>query len=210
MRKSFKENIVVFGGTFDPIHMGHLAVVDYTLRNNIASCVMLVPSGVPPFKANRVSLSKEERLYLCRLALIDYKNIYGSEYSDRVFINDYELNSPAYSYTSETIKHIKNTYMIEDKVNFIIGDDIVDELPKWHDAQYLKNNVRVILFNRSDNKENAIKNLMDDGYDFFRVPNPTFEFSSSCVRGQKMYDMLSPLVKEEYISILKQKGATFL
>ena len=130
MRKSFKENIVVFGGTFDPIHMGHLAVVDYTLRNNIASCVMLVPSGVPPFKANRVSLSKEERLYLCRLALIDYKNIYGSEYSDRVFINDYELNSPAYSYTSETIKHIKNTYMIEDKVNFIIGDDIVDELPK--------------------------------------------------------------------------------
>ena len=210
MRKNFKENIVVFGGTFDPIHMGHLAVVDYTLRNNIASCVMLVPSGVPPFKSNRVSLSKEERLYLCRLALIDYKNIYGSEYSDRVFINDYELNSPTYSYTSETIKHIKNTYMIEDKVNFIIGDDIVDELPKWHDAQYLKNNVRFILFNRSDNKENAIKNLMDDGYDFFRVLNPTFEFSSSCVRGQKMYDMLSPLVKEEYISILKQKGATFL
>ena len=112
MRKNFKENIVVFGGTFDPIHMGHLAVVDYTLRNNIASCVMLVPSGVPPFKANRVSLSKEERLYLCRLALIDYKNIYGSEYSDRVFINDYELNSPTYSYTSETIKHIKKYHRL--------------------------------------------------------------------------------------------------
>lgn len=204
--KSFNKDSAVFGGTFDPIHKGHLNVIYYLLKNKIASSVMLVPSGVPPFKKESVRLLGDERLKLCRLALIDFEEEYGSEYSERVFINTDEICLEECSYTSLTIKKIKKDHNIKDRVNFVIGDDIVGSLPKWHDAEYLKNNVSFILFHRNGDKDEIIQKRVKDGYDIRIVPNPIFEYSSSLVRNENIYDALTPSVKKEYLKILKQKN----
>lgn len=208
MKYNFNENGVIFGGTFDPIHKGHLNVICYLLKNKIAESVMLVPSGIPPFKKDSVRLQGEERLNLCRLAIADFEKEYGKEYSDRVFINCDEIYSPECSYTSCTIEKIKKDYNIQNKVNFVIGDDVVQTLTKWHRAEYLKNNVRFILFHRIGGKSEAIENLVKDGYEIRVISNPCFEYSSSAVRERNIYDALSPSVKEEYIKILNKKNIT--
>lgn len=204
--KIFNKDSAVFGGTFDPIHKGHLSVIYYILKNKIASSVMLVPSGVPPFKRESVRLTSEERLKLCRLALIDFEEEYGSEYSERVFINTDEMCLKECSYTSLTIKKIKKDYNIKDKINFVIGDDIVESLPEWHEAEYLKNNVSFILFHRLGDKDEIIQKRVKEGYDIRIVSNPTFEYSSSSVRSENIYDALTSSVKKEYLKILKQKS----
>ena len=121
-------NIGVLGGTFDPLHNGHLIVAEEaTKRLNLAE-VIFVPAGQPWLKADIPILPAEHRLQMLRLALAD---------KPQFKLSAMEIERPGPSYTVDTIIELKKQINAEDELFFILGQDNLSQLPQWHDPPRL-------------------------------------------------------------------------
>lgn len=121
-------NIGLLGGTFDPIHIGHLVVAEEArVRLELAE-VLFVPAGQPYLKANTPILAAEHRLQMVRLAIA------GKPYF-RLSTMEIERAGPTYSV--DTISELKGQLDDEDELYFILGWDNLEDLPKWHEPRRL-------------------------------------------------------------------------
>lgn len=203
MKNNFTSNdkIVIYGGSFDPIHKGHLEVIHYVINHLEVDKVILLLSKVSPFKVDSYVLSAEERLNLVKIALEDYRLMYGEAERKKIEIDTYEIdNEKKYSYTSETVFHYVNDMHYTLPINFIIGDDILLSLSKWHNVDYIKKNVHFIVLNRSSDNieiERTKSTLIDSGFSFTFLDNPLFVSSSTEVKNGDL-SLLSSLVKKEF------------
>src|SRR5947209_979886 len=111
-----------FGGSFNPIHHGHLICSRAIAEARSFNRVCLMPSARPPHKQNAVNMAgSADRLAMCRLAIAE----------DRLFeVDDLELKRDGPSYTIETVRELART--TTEKVNWLIGADMLLFLPHWH------------------------------------------------------------------------------
>jgi len=120
------EHIGLFGGTFNPIHVGHLrAIQDVQNRFALDKCY-LIPAALPPHKEPGDVVDAKYRLEMIRLAV--------SEYSDRlnsVIISDVELKRSGPSYTVDTVNHFKSILPYNSRLYFILGIDAFLEIDTW-------------------------------------------------------------------------------
>lgn len=120
------EHIGLFGGTFNPIHVGHLrAIQDVQNRFALDKCY-LIPAALPPHKEPGDVVDAKYRLEMIRLAV--------SEYSDRlnsVIISDVELKRSGPSYTVDTVNHFKSILPYNPSLYFILGIDAFLEIDTW-------------------------------------------------------------------------------
>jgi nicotinate-nucleotide adenylyltransferase len=130
--------MAVMGGSFDPIHNGHLMIAKYVIEHKIADEVLFVPTGISPFKDGGALASSEDRIQMIKLAI---EGCPGLSYSDM------ELNREGKSYTFDTMMTLKQIYP-DVNMKFIIGMDNLVSLNCWHKAQELVNNVDFIIYPR--------------------------------------------------------------
>ncbi len=117
-------NIGVLGGTFDPIHLGHLIVAEEVrARLNLAE-ILFIPAGQPWLKVNSPILAAEHRVQMVRLALG------GKPYFK---LSTMEIERAGPSYTVDTIAELKGQLGAEDKLFFILGWDNLAQLPQWQE-----------------------------------------------------------------------------
>ena len=114
--------IGIFGGRFDPIHLGHLLLAESTLRECELDRIVFVPTGISPHKMNDNSASGEDRIEMTNIAISGYE-----EYSASRF----EIDSKEISYTVNTLKHFKET-TLDSELYLILGADMFNNLPQWH------------------------------------------------------------------------------
>ena len=190
--------IAVMGGTFDPIHNGHLVVAEYVRTSLELDKVIFIPSGVHPFKNNKGITEGQKRLDLLSLA------IKSNEYFD---ISTMEINREGTTYTIDTIKELKKIYK-EDEIFFIIGSDIIFEIEKWKDFEELMKLCKFTLLYRPGKNEDKIENRIEElkrvyGLEFTRVKAPLIEISSTEIRERVKKDLsikyLVPEIVEDYI-----------
>ncbi|WMM23539.1 nicotinate-nucleotide adenylyltransferase [Tissierella sp. MB52-C2] len=190
--------IAVMGGTFDPIHNGHLIVAEYVRTSLKLDKVVFIPSGVHPFKNNKNITEGKKRLDILSLA------IKSNEYFD---ISAMEINREGITYTIDTIKELKKIYK-EDEVYFIIGSDIIFEIEKWKGFEELVGLCKFILLYRPGKNEDKIENRIEElkklyGLEFTRVEAPLIEISSTEIRERVKEDLsikyLVPEIVEDYI-----------
>lgn len=132
-------NIGVLGGTFDPIHMGHLVVAEEVkARLNLAE-VLFVPAGLPWLRANSPLSAAEHRVQMVRLAL-------GNKSYFK--ISTTEVERAGSSYTVDTIAELKGQFGAEDELFFILGWDCLTELPKWREPSRLVAMCRLVAVPR--------------------------------------------------------------
>ncbi len=131
--------IAIYGGTFDPIHHGHLIIAREAREMLGAEEVIFVPARVSPFKKTTPVASGEIRLLMLRAAI---ENEIGFA------VDDCELLRPPPSYTIDTVEEIRRRKNNEG-IYCLIGEDNVDELTKWHRFAELKKMVRFIVLDRS-------------------------------------------------------------
>jgi len=146
--------VALFGGSFNPIHNGHLNIADELINKKIVDEVWFIPCGNHAF--NKKLSDGDSRIKMIRLAI-------GN--NSKFKIIDLEVKSKEKSYASETIKKLKNNFP-NDKFYFVIGTDNLKDLDRWHDFEYLENNVEFILINRPsfeffNNPKLKIKNILD-------------------------------------------------
>jgi nicotinate-nucleotide adenylyltransferase len=133
----------LYGGTFDPIHNGHLHVITQLLSQNIVDRILLVPAGEPRLRENAPVASGAARRAMCQLALKDLP----PEISTKVEVNPIEILRMGPSYTLDTVEAIKQTYP-DDEIVLIVGTDAYEKIDQWHRVDELMKLVTLEVIQR--------------------------------------------------------------
>jgi nicotinate-nucleotide adenylyltransferase len=130
--------IVILGGTFDPIHIGHLAIAEDVRHALRADRVLFVPATQQPLKSYRHSASAADRLAMARLATAD---------NPAFAVSDSEIRRGGLSYTVETIAEIRADHP-EAEIYFIVGADAAATLTRWFQIERLLSLCRIVVVER--------------------------------------------------------------
>ncbi len=114
--------VALFGGSFDPVHRGHMACVQHLVEKMDFSKVVLIPTSQNPLKVDRVPASKEDRLKMIKLAVRDYQN--------QITVDEADVMSPAPSYSFETLQRYQQDYDPEE-LYLVMGLDSFSEFDRW-------------------------------------------------------------------------------
>lgn len=121
-----KDRIGLFGGTFDPVHLGHLRAAEEVRETLDLSSVWFVPSAIPPHKHKEVTPSAH-RLGMLEIA-IDPNPFFG--------VNTYEIEKKSTSYTIETLRHLTSAHP-DAEFYFIVGSELFSHIETWKDYKEL-------------------------------------------------------------------------
>jgi nicotinate-nucleotide adenylyltransferase len=129
--------LLCFGGSFNPIHYGHLICARAVAEARGFDGVVLIPCSRPPHKPDAVLASAKDRLAMCRLAI---------EGACGWSVDDLEIVRGGPSYTINTVRELRQRGWGE--VHWLIGADMVAGLPKWHEAANLLREVSFVVMGR--------------------------------------------------------------
>lgn len=114
--------VAIFGGTFNPIHNGHILCASECMRKTNCEKVIFVPSNIPPHKTiNSCGVSSFDRLEMCKIAIREYHNFE---------ISDFEIKNNSMSYTVNTLEYFAET-LKNTELFFLIGQDMFLTLLDW-------------------------------------------------------------------------------
>jgi len=192
MNKIFKLGIM--GGTFNPIHQGHLVAAEFIRDEFKLDEVLFVPSGKPPHKDDNQIVSPEHRWMMAVLATA------SNEYFS---VSSIEIERVGESYTRDTILELKQKYKRKTECYFITGADAIAEISTWHKTEDLPKITKFIAASRPGYK------LDTDNIDLrfrkctYLIEIPALTISSTEIRkrikGGQTIKYLVPEVVEKYI-----------
>lgn len=199
-----KKKIGIMGGSFDPIHMGHLMMSEYVRSELDLDEVLFVPTGNPPHKQIGL-LEAEKRLEMVKIAIAD---------NPHFTVSDLEVQKKGISYSVDTVLELKALHP-EDEFYFLIGSDLLPQLKSWKRFDELATEIEFVLSIRPGfdtiTKEDMVHEIADLKEDYGArvtvIETPLYEISSTQIR-QRIRDHRSVryLVKQEVISKIEEAG----
>ena len=117
------EKVILFGGTFDPVHTAHITVAEAAAEKIGASKVILIPARRSPHKDLKPVAADNDRIAMLKLAIAG-KSLFQ--------ISPVELNRAEPSYTIDTIRHFRQKLGIHYQLCWLIGADMLKDLPRWY------------------------------------------------------------------------------
>ncbi|HBG26328.1 MAG: nicotinate (nicotinamide) nucleotide adenylyltransferase [Planctomycetes bacterium GWF2_41_51] len=133
------EKIILFGGTFDPIHKGHIEVAQSALEKIGAGKIILIPARRSPHKNKQPVAADIDRIAMLQLAVN----------SNKAFqISNIELNRAEPSYTIDTIHQLREKFGDDCDFYWLIGADMLKDLPLWHKINDLLDECNICVMNR--------------------------------------------------------------
>ena len=139
--------IAVYGGAFNPVHLGHKQIVEQLQSNYNFDKILVIPSKISPHKSSKNLVSAEHRLNMCKLA---FENINICE------ICDIEIKNEGVSYTYKTLEMLEDTYK-DAEFYLVCGSDMFLSLLNWKEYKKLFSYAKIIAFIR-DNESISIIN----------------------------------------------------
>ena len=127
--------ILLFGGTFDPIHHGHLLVSRWAAEQLAVARVVLIPSAVPPHKVGTQVTAALDRMQMAQRAV---------EGDDVFEVSDCELQREGPSFTLDTLRHFRRLYPDDINLYWLIGADSLPELAGWHEVKRLVDECTIV------------------------------------------------------------------
>jgi nicotinate-nucleotide adenylyltransferase len=192
-----EKKTALFGGTFDPVHVGHTTVAAAAGERIGADRAVFVPAKRSPLKAFFPEASDEDRLAMLRLAISGNNNFEQS---------DYELKKPGPSYTLETVRYFKHLLGDDTRIYWLIGADMVEDLPHWYGITELIDECNLAVMYRAGFKPPDFTEFLPLwGADRVKkmqqnvIETPLIDISSTVIRkrlalGRDVSGMVSPKV----------------
>lgn len=136
-----RKRIGVFGGTFDPIHIGHLILADEAHYQLGLDVVYLVPAADPPHKRERRLTPVDQRVHMARLATIELPWVHVSRI---------DADRPGPHYTADMVRVLEVQTGSAADIFFLMGMDSLRDLPTWHEPQWLVDHCTLVALTRHD------------------------------------------------------------
>ena len=133
----------IYGGTFDPIHLGHLHVITQLIEKNIVDQLLVVPAGEPVLRSQAPHATANQRRAMCQLALADLPE----DVASKVQVNPIEVLRVGPSYAIDTVEAVAQTFP-DDTIIFVLGQDAADKLDQWHRIEELRTMVEFVVIAR--------------------------------------------------------------
>jgi nicotinate-nucleotide adenylyltransferase len=192
-RNKITMKIGLLGGTFNPIHLGHLALAQEAWHVLKLDKVIFIPANRSPFKENIPLESKADRLDMLRLAL---------EGEERFKISTFELDKEGLSYSVDTIKHFKDEYGKEAELFFITGADSLRSLNKWKGVDKLLKLATFVVATRPGFKREG---KLKDKVELINIP--AIDISSTMIRERVLSgEPIDQLVPPQVATYIEERG----
>jgi nicotinate-nucleotide adenylyltransferase len=133
----------IYGGTFDPIHLGHLHVITQLFEKDLVDQLLVIPAGVPLLRENAPIATGQQRRTMCQLALADLP----AEIASKVQVNPIEILRTGPSYAIDTVEAVAQNYP-DDTIVLVIGQDAAEKLNQWHRIDELREMVEFLIIAR--------------------------------------------------------------
>ncbi|WP_319202307.1 nicotinate-nucleotide adenylyltransferase [uncultured Ilyobacter sp.] len=184
------EKIGIYGGSFNPVHIGHVEIMKYVLKEMKLDRLIVIPVGFPSHK-DSLLLTGEKRIELLEAACKDI---------EKVTISDIEVQNKGVSYTYDTLLNLKKKY--KDAIFYeIIGEDSADYLQEWKDYEKMVEECKFVVLKRNGYAYRAEHN------NIIVLESPLYRYSSTEVRERlkKGLDISDMVPKKVHEIIIKEK-----
>ena len=165
----------IMGGTFDPIHIGHLILAMEAINYKNLDGVWFIPTGNPNFKQDKNVTDKQNRFEMVKIATQD---------NDKFKVCDYEIKKNGVTYSWETMKYLRENYDYD--FYFIMGEDSLMSVETWENAEdFLKNTKILACIRRQEEMsklDEKIDELQSKGYFVEKIPASFIDISSTKIR----------------------------
>ena len=178
--------IAIFGGSFDPIHIAHVAIVKEVLKKLNIEKMIVVPTYLNPFKSS-FYLNPKTRFKLLKKVFKEF---------EKVEICDYEINQEKTSYSIDTVNYLKNLYN-PSKIYLIIGEDNLITLDKWYEIDKLKELVEFVIATRKGFESKKAKE--------FKNLDVNINISSSSLRDKIDLNYIPKEIKDDILNLQEKR-----
>ena len=188
--------IAIYGGSFNPMHIGHEKIVDYVLKNLDMDKIIIIPVGIPSHRENNLEQS-DTRLKIC-------KEIFKG--NKKIEVSDIEIKSEGKSYTYDTLLKLMDLYGENNEFFEIIGEDSLKSLKTWKNYEELLKICKFIVFRRKDDKNIQIDEEFLNNKNIIILENEYYDISSTEIRNMvKNNEDISAFVNKKVKKLIEKE-----
>lgn len=193
-----RKKVGILGGTFDPIHTGHLILAEAAYESFSLDYVLIMPNGNPPHKAGQVNATMEQRTRMVELAVAD---------NPHLKVSDFEKTPQDYHYTYETLEFLKKEHPDTDYY-FILGADSLVHFHTWMEARRICEACSILAATRDHMESEELTARIQElsrvfGAHIYPMETPNIDISSNMIRERvrtgRSIRYYVPEAVEEYI-----------
>lgn len=168
--------IGIYGGSFNPLHFGHIGLAQWVVEHTDLEEVWLMVSPNNPLKDSRILANEQERWQAAQKAVEGIPGLRAS---------DFEFHLPRPSYTAHTMRALTAAYP-EHTFTLLIGEDNLSILPKWREWEWLTTQFRIYVYPRHGKQEATLPTVLTNNKQIIRLEGaPYFDISSTDIREGK-------------------------
>ena len=188
--------IAIYGGSFNPMHIGHEKIVDYVLDNLNMDKIIIIPVGIPSHRENNLEQS-DTRLKIC-------KEIFKG--NKKIEVSDIEIKGEGKSYTYDTLLKLMDLYGENNEFFEIIGEDSLKSLKTWKNYEELLKICKFIVFRRKDDKNIQIDEEFLNNKNIIILENEYYDISSTEIRNMvKNKEDISAFVNKKVKKLIEKE-----
>ena len=188
--------IAIYGGSFNPMHIGHEKIVDYVLDNLNIDKIIIIPVGIPSHRENNLEQS-DTRLKICKEIFKENK---------KIEVSDIEIKGEGKSYTYDTLLKLMDLYGENNEFFEIIGEDSLKSLKTWKNYEELLKICKFIVFRRKDDKNIQIDEEFLNNKNIIILENEYYDISSTEIRNMvKNNEDISAFVNKKVKKLIEKE-----
>ena len=197
------KRIGIMGGTFNPIHNGHLLIAEEAMKKFVLDKIVFVPAGLPPHKTQAEIIDKEHRYKMIRLAIKGHKHFSASRI---------EMDRPGYSYAVDTFSDFHRKYGRKAKIFYIMGLDSINDILNWKKPLELFRFCEFVVATRPGSSIKVFKRLvkfppLQKEVDKIHLIEVNINLSATVIRDLiQSGKSIAKLVPPKAVKYIKEKG----